>query len=163
MRAVYRRSTVVGMSLGRPRRERAWRGWGSSAHFDRKAGIIPPPLEPGGAPPWRVSPAWRARRCPPRHNPQVLHALYTNRPFSLHHVEEGGSPEQGWDKLSQAMRCCGRPSTAHHRAQALTPTSSPCTLSLCDSSTRAQPSTMPPPPIEEMGMTKADLVDHVAA
>src|SRR2546430_1672691 len=41
-RAVYRRSTVVSMSLGRPRRERAWRCWGESAHFDRRAGIIPP-------------------------------------------------------------------------------------------------------------------------
>src|SRR5438105_14663111 len=73
-RAVYRRSTVVSMSLGRrPRRERAWRCWGESAHFDRRAGIIPPPLEPGGAPPWR------ARRCPTRHNPQVLHALTRHR------------------------------------------------------------------------------------
>ena len=52
---------------------------------------------------------------------------------------------------------------ALNRAKALTLMSVPCTLSLGHGSLRAPPATMPPPPAEEMGMTKAELVDHVAA
>src|SRR2546421_991500 len=51
----------------------------------------------------------------------------------------------------------------YNRAKALTPHRSPCTLSPCDDASRARPATMTPPPAEEMCMTKAELVDHVAA
>src|SRR5436305_9094247 len=51
----------------------------------------------------------------------------------------------------------------YNRAKALTPHRSPCTLSPCDDASRARTATMTPPPAEEMCMTKAELVDHVAA
>jgi nucleoid DNA-binding protein len=51
---------------------------------------------------------------------------------------------------------------AHNRAKALTLISVPCTLSLGYGSLRAPPATMSPLPAEEMCMTKAELVDHVA-
>ncbi len=56
-----------------------------------------------------------------------------------------------------------RPHAARNRAKALTSISGLGTLSPYDCSTRAQPSTMTPPPAEEMWMTKGELVDHVAA
>src|SRR5207342_890374 len=51
----------------------------------------------------------------------------------------------------------------HKRAKALTRPRGMDTLSPCDCLPRAQPSTLTPPPVEEMCMTKAALVDHVAA
>jgi len=73
---------------------------------------------------------------------------------------------------SVSAHCCrpvtmtryrGRPHAAHNRAKDLTLGSGRCTLFPCDCSTRAKSATMTPPPTEEMRMTKAELVDHVAA
>jgi hypothetical protein len=53
--------------------------------------------------------------------------------------------------------------TNHNRAKALTRASGLGTLSSCGGSTSAQPVPMTLPPVEEMCMTKAELVDQVAA
>jgi hypothetical protein len=44
-----------------------------------KGCLMHAPLTPGGVLPCLCNPPWRARRCPTRSTPQVLHALVTLR------------------------------------------------------------------------------------
>ena len=143
------------------------------------SGMVRPPVAPllarSARSILRDSPGEYLRNRGPTAGARRSHAVWHTQPgvmmtpslVGTRSTMRGGAASFGTRVSSLGERTPGRrfPATVsrHKRAKALTRPRGMATLSPCDCFPRAQPSTMPPPPVEEMCMTKAELVDHVAA